>query len=61
MRDYGIPGIRYLDQGSRSQGQGTSNFVIFDPKTIEILRKYGIAGHMAGGAAAATQAPNSDQ
>jgi hypothetical protein len=61
MRDYGIPGIRYLDQGSRSQGQGTSNFVIFDPKTIEILRKYGIAGLMAGGAAAATQAPNSDQ
>ena len=52
----GIPGIKYLDQGSRSSGQGTSNYVIFDPKTIEILRKYGIAGLIAGGgAAAATQ------
>jgi hypothetical protein len=35
--------------------------VIFDPATIEILRKYGIAGLMAGGAAAATQSSNSDQ
>jgi hypothetical protein len=56
LRDAGIPGIRYLDQGSRAQGKGTSNFVVFDPATIEILRKYGIAGLMAGGgAAAATQ------
>jgi hypothetical protein len=51
----GIPGIRYLDGGSRANGQGSSNHVIFDPATIEILRKYGIAGLMAGGAAAATQ------
>jgi hypothetical protein len=29
MRQAGIPGIRYLDQGSRGSGQGTSNFVIF--------------------------------
>jgi len=29
MRDAGIPGIRYLDQGSRSGGKGTSNFVVF--------------------------------
>lgn len=61
LRDAGIPGIKYLDQGSRAQGQGTSNYVIFDPKTIEILRKYGIAGLMAGGAAAATQSSNSNQ
>jgi hypothetical protein len=26
----GIPGIRYLDGGSRSAGQGSSNFVVFD-------------------------------
>jgi hypothetical protein len=39
----GIPGIRYLDQGSRGEGKGTSNYVVFDPETIEILRKYGFA------------------
>ena len=44
----GIPGIRYLDQGSRGSGQGTSNYVVFDPNLIEILRKYGIAGPVAG-------------
>jgi hypothetical protein len=53
LRDAGIPGIKYLDQGSRAAGEGTSNYVVFDPATIEILRKYGIAGLIAGGGAAA--------
>jgi hypothetical protein len=53
LREAGIPGIRYLDQGSRGAGQGTHNYVVFDPATIEILRKYGIAGLIAGGGAAA--------
>ena len=44
----GIPGISYLDQGSRSAGTGTKNHVVFDPATIEILRKYGLAGLMLG-------------
>jgi hypothetical protein len=59
LRDAGLPGIRYLDAGSRGGGEGTRNTVIFDPATIEILRKYGIAGLMAGGAGAAvgTQQP----
>lgn len=48
LREAGIPGIRYLDQGSRGAGQGTSNYVVFDPNLIEILRKYGIAGPVAG-------------
>jgi hypothetical protein len=53
----GIPGIRYLDQGSRGTGQGTHNYVVFDANTIDILRKYGLAGLMlgAGGAAAGPQ------
>jgi hypothetical protein len=33
----GIPGIRYLDGGSRSAGKGTSNFVVFDPKNMNII------------------------
>lgn len=42
LRELGIPGSRYLDQCSRGAGEGTSNYAIFDPKIIEILRKYGI-------------------
>ena len=37
LQSEGIPGIRYLDQGSRSGGQGTSNFVVFDPKHMNII------------------------
>jgi hypothetical protein len=29
LQEIGIPGIKYLDQGSRSKGQGTRNFVVF--------------------------------
>jgi hypothetical protein len=44
MNTAGIPGIKYLDQGSRTAGQGTNNYVVFDDKLIDILKKYGIAG-----------------
>lgn len=37
LRQAGIPGIRYLDQGSRGVGQGTSNFVVF-PGNEDLLR-----------------------
>lgn len=33
----GIPGIKYLDQGSRGAGKGTSNFVVFDDQIPQIL------------------------
>jgi hypothetical protein len=52
LRDQGIPGIKYLDQGSRSQGEGSRNYVVFDDKLVEILRKYGLLGTLGGGAAA---------
>jgi hypothetical protein len=38
----GIKGIRYLDEGSRSAGKGTSNFVVFDPSDVKILEENGI-------------------
>ena len=44
MSEAGIPGIKYLDQGSRSVGEGSRNYVIPDPRIIQIMRKYGIAG-----------------
>ena len=50
LRDAGIPGIRYLDQSSRAAGQGTSNYVVFDPDTIDIIRRYGVPAMIAGGA-----------
>jgi hypothetical protein len=47
LREAGIPGIKYLDAGSRGAGDGTRNYVIFDDKLISIVRKYGIAGASA--------------
>jgi hypothetical protein len=52
LREAGIPGIQYLDQGSRGAGAGSLNRVVFDDKLVEILRKYGLLGPVAGGAAA---------
>ena len=37
LKTLGIPGIRYLDQGSRAAGEGTSNFVVFDPAHMNII------------------------
>ena len=42
LRQAGIPGIRYLDAGSRGAG-GTSNYVVFDDALIEILKRNGVA------------------
>jgi hypothetical protein len=37
----GIPGIRYLDAGSRSAGDGSRNYVIFDESLVKILEENG--------------------
>lgn len=54
MKRAGINGVQYLDAGSRAEGTGTRNYVIFDDSLINILKKYGIAAPIAGGAAAAS-------
>lgn len=41
LREAGIPGIRYLDQGSRGKGDGTYNYVIFDDARVKIVAKDG--------------------
>lgn len=43
LREQGIPGIKYLDGGSRAAGEGSRNYVIFDDALITILKKYGVA------------------
>lgn len=58
LQQAGIPGIRYLDAGSRSAGEGSHNLVVFSPETLEIIRRYGLAGLLGGGAAAAASEPN---
>jgi hypothetical protein len=52
LRDAGIPGIRYLDQGSRGTGKGTSNFVVFpgEEESIKMLDINGEPQMAAGGA-----------
>jgi hypothetical protein len=39
LKELGIPGIQYLDGGSRTAGKGTRNFVIFDGDTAKILKR----------------------
>ena len=43
LRELGIPGIRYLDGGSRADGAGTSNFVVFpgEESALTILERNG--------------------
>lgn len=43
LRAQGIPGIRYLDGGSRNAGTGTSNFVVFpgNESLLKILERNG--------------------
>lgn len=52
LRDAGLSGVRYLDQGSRGSGHGAYNYSVFDPALIEILRKYGLAGSIGAGTVA---------
>jgi hypothetical protein len=59
LREAGIPGIRYLDQHSRwatdmklgDVAPQTHNYVVFDDSLIDIIKKYGLAGLIAAGAA----------
>jgi hypothetical protein len=51
LKNSGIPGIKYLDQGSRGGGKGTSNYVVFNDDIVDIMKKYGLVGLLGGGAA----------
>ena len=39
LNEIGVKGIRYLDEGSRVAGKGTSNFVVFEPSQVKILEQ----------------------
>ena len=53
----GLPGIKYLDQGSRGAGEGSRNFVVFDPRIIDIMKRYGVAAPVAAAILAGTMQP----
>jgi hypothetical protein len=44
LQQKGIPGIKYLDAGSRASGDGSRNYVVFDHNLIDIVKKYAAAG-----------------
>ena len=51
LKGLGVPGIKYFDQASRTAGEGSRNYVVFDDNLVEIMRKYGLAGLPAAGVA----------
>lgn len=57
----GIPGIKYLDQGSRGAGEGSRNYVVFDDKLVKIARKYAVPGMVSAGGFGALALPPKDQ
>jgi hypothetical protein len=49
LKQAGVPGIKYLDRGSRAAGDGSRNYVVFDDRLIDIVRKYGIPAAIGAG------------
>lgn len=50
LKEAGVKGIKYADAQTRfSPGEKTSNYVIFDPRLIEISRRYGVPIAVAAG------------
>ena len=44
LSDIGIPGVRYLDEGSRAAKRGMHNYVMFGDDLIDITRRYAEGG-----------------
>lgn len=61
LLDRGVPGLRYLDQGSRQIGRGSSNTVMFTDKPISIIRKYAVPGMVGAGGFGALGYPTEQQ
>ncbi|NBW69377.1 MAG: N-acetyltransferase [Betaproteobacteria bacterium] len=60
LRQAGIPGIRYLDEGSRAAGKGTSNFVVFpgEEESIKMLEINNAPPMKKGGAVRISDNPD---
>lgn len=49
LQEAGVSGIRYKDQGSRGVdgAQATRNYVVFNDKLVDIMKRYGVAAPVA--------------
>ena len=61
MTGQGIKGIRYKDGFSRGADGGSSNYVVFDDKLIDITKKYGVGPVAAAAILAGTMTPEEAQ
>ena len=62
LKDVGIKGIKYADAQTRFSPKGrTNNYVMFDDKTIEVARKYGVSLPVAAAILAGTVTPQDAQ
>jgi hypothetical protein len=62
LKEVGIKGIKYADAQTRFSPKGrTNNYVMFDDKTVEIARKYGVSMPVAGAILAGTMTPEDAQ
>ena len=49
LDNLGISGIQFfVDRGAKSGGRGAKNYVVFDPRSLEIISKYSLTGLAAG-------------
>ena len=55
LKRAGAKGVKYLDAGSRTAGDGSRNYVVFDDKLVEILRKWGLLPFAVGAGAQQAQ------
>lgn len=61
LHQAGLPGIKYLDQGSRGVGEGTRNYVVFNDQIVDIMKRYGVAAPVAAAILAGQMAPDQAQ
>ena len=48
LAEQGIPGLKFFDGNSRAAGEGTRNFVLFDPSIANILERNGQTAEQLG-------------
>ena len=63
FKERGIKGVKYADAFTRHKPKDkrSNNYVIFDPRIIEISKKYGISIPLASAVAAGTMSPEEAQ
>jgi hypothetical protein len=63
LEDLGVKGIKYADAFTRhkSKDKRSNNYVIFDPRIIEISKKYGISIPLASAVIGGTMSPEEAQ